>query len=136
MDLNTGDGVYDYKTKSWWKTYPPRENEGDISIQLSFYTLAFYKLYGVWPQYSQLIFLNRKEGEAVRVPADQNARRTIGQVEVAIEILKDFQSQVKAGRNLPTPNFSCQYCSYASDCPAMPIGGRKINLKAEESEEK
>lgn len=125
MDLITEDGVSDYKTKSWWKTYPPKQNEGDISVQLSFYTLAFYKEYGYWPSYSQLIFLNRKEGDIVKSPIDGSARRTVGQVEVAIEILKDFSRLSGEGRNLAIPNFSCQYCSYAVDCPAMPLGSSK-----------
>lgn len=121
IDLITEDSVIDYKTKSWWKTYPPKASDGDISVQLSFYTLAFYKEYGYWPSHSQLRFLNRKEGDIVNSPHDEFSRRTVGQVEVAIEMLKDFDVLTRMERKLAIPNFSCQYCSYANDCPAMPL---------------
>jgi RecB family exonuclease len=120
IDLICTDEIYDYKT-SWW---PPKGWEADTSLQLSMYTLAFNQMYGEWPRSSQLIFLNRKDGSIQVVPKGSEARRTLGQVETAILNIKDFWANLQAGRNLAVPNYSCQWCSYAHDCPAMPLGGR------------
>ena len=116
IDLIDERGLFDYKSNF----IPPKGYEGDISLQLSLYSLVFYIKYKRWPEYSQNIHLVRKNNTVELTPKTKNARRTLGQVEVMIENLKDF-AELSKKRFLPTPNFSCTSCSYKEDCPASPL---------------
>lgn len=108
--------IVDYKTTNW----PPRGGEADWSVQLSLYTLARYISTGSWPESSRLLYLDRKTHSAKWLPPDAKCRRSVGQICVAIEMVKDFHRNIKEGRFLATPSIACSWCAFKSECPAMP----------------
>lgn len=119
VDLVTTDDILlDYKTTVW----PPKGMEAASSIQLSLYTLVYWKKFGEWPKESRLLYMPKKGDFQLLPSPSESGRRTVAQVMSAVDVLKDVAQHIKEERYLPIPTHYCQYCPYASSCPA--VGGR------------
>lgn len=111
IDLIAGEHIIDYKTSH----REPFGDEADISSQLSLYTLAYWAYYKRWPKTSRLLWFSRKEGNIYYL----GGRRTVGQVENIVELIKDYWKN--KNRKVAVPGTYCKWCPVSKHCPAMPI---------------
>ncbi len=103
--------VVDYKTGR----SPGVGFEGKALFQMRFYALVLWRTRGVVPTLLQLIYLG--DGQVVSYrPDEQDLRATERLVQALWAAIETARS---TGEWLPSPGWSCQWCSFQALCPAF-----------------
>ncbi|MCW2710811.1 MAG: hypothetical protein JWP24_1005 [Marmoricola sp.] len=103
--------VVDYKTGH----SPGVGFEGKALFQMRFYALVFWRTRGVVPALLQLIYLG--DGQVVSYrPDEQDLRATERLLEALWAAIETART---TGEWLPSPGWSCQWCSFQDLCPAF-----------------
>ncbi|MET1000127.1 MAG: PD-(D/E)XK nuclease family protein [Marmoricola sp.] len=103
--------VVDYKTGR----SPGVGFEGKALFQMRFYALVIWRTRGVVPALLQLIYLG--DGQVLSYqPDEQDLRATERLVEALWRAIEEAQA---AREWLPSPGYSCRWCSSQEHCPAF-----------------